>query len=309
MGFKIISFNQGVLFFINLILLCILIPFNCFSSDSFNQLRNEYESILDKKYVLLPHRGTFIAPFSHNANPNTDAYNVFTQNANGRGEFNKKTEAEFQISFLMIIAKKLFRSDFNLFIGYTHRSWWQVYNSDWSRPFRETNYSPEIFARKILNNPIDFLGGKFIAYDIGYIHQSNGQIQELSRSWDRIFFRFAIMYKDLYIKASIWHRINEDKDFDDNPDIQEYLGYGEIEIDKHFNKSRVQLRLIPGTRKQGAELTYSYPVGDRLRFFTRYSYGYGLSLIDYDHKSERVSLGFMLTDLFSSQERINSFNK
>lgn len=66
-----------------------------------------------------------------------------------------------------------FRND--LLLGYTTRSWWQVYNDDEnvSSAFRETNYEPEVFLRHY-GGP-EFLGGRIAGFDIGLNHQSNGR--------------------------------------------------------------------------------------------------------------------------------------
>ena len=174
-----------------------------------------------------------------------------------------------------------------------------MYNEKWSRPFRETNYSPEIFVRKILSRAHSFLGGKFIAYDIGVIHQSNGQIQELSRSWNRLFIRSAIVYGNTYFKAALWYRLPDNPDKDENQDIEKFIGIGELEIDKVWEKNRVQLKIIPGLDHQGAELTYSYPLREGIRYFIKASYGYGLNLIDYRHEGKKLGFGFVLADLLS----------
>ena len=51
---------------------------------------------------------------------------------------------------------------------------------------RELNYAPELFMRKNCIQGIPFLGGELGILDIGYMHQSNGQIQELSRSYSLV---------------------------------------------------------------------------------------------------------------------------
>ena len=51
-------------------------------------------------------------------------------------------EAKFQISF----KRRLFEYEWvPLYLGYTQKSFWQVYDGPKSRPFRENNYNPEMF--------------------------------------------------------------------------------------------------------------------------------------------------------------------
>ncbi len=274
----------------------------CSADENFEQVKREYESLLTKKYILLPHKGTYLLPFSYNFNPNNASYKVLTSQPEfaNRGEYNRKLEAELQVSFMILAAQDLFNTDFNLFFGYTQQSWWQVYNSAWSKPFRESNYAPELFARKILNDPINFLGGKFIAYDLGYVHQSNGQTQELSRSWDRVFIRTAFVFGNFFLRMALWYRLPEKDSKDDNKYIYNYIGHGEIQLDQISKKSKFSLRIIPGTRHPGAELMYSYPWREGLRFFAKLSQGYGLSLIDQDNEGQKIALGFVLSDFFTN---------
>ena len=110
----------------------------------------EYESIIENSQVLLPHNPTYFLPFSYNANPYRDPYNSIVQPEQiaERGDVVEKLEAEFQISFKTLTNRDIFGTGIDTFIAYTHQSWWQVYNASWSRPFRETNYQPEIILRK-----------------------------------------------------------------------------------------------------------------------------------------------------------------
>lgn len=272
--------------------------------EKIETLKNEYNSLLKKKYMLLPHKSNFLIPFSYNLKPNESTYDTLKDSSElrSRGLYNKKLEAEFQVSFMVLTSREIFSTDFDLFVAYTQQSWWQVYNSDWSRPFRETNYTPEIFARKVFDTPKTFLNGKAIYYDIGLVHQSNGQTQELSRSWNRIFFRSVLSYGNTYIKPTLWYRLPEASDKDQNKDIYKYLGYGELEIDHVWSKSRMRLRIIPGTKYQGAELSYSYPWHQGVRYFFKVGYGYGLNLIDYRHETQRIGVGVILSDLLSFSE-------
>jgi len=264
-------------------------------------IRKEYESLLNKKYVLLPHKGSFLLPASYNNTPNKESYEAMTSRPefSDRGDFNRELEAEFQVSFLILVGKKVFNSNYNVFLGYTHRSWWQVYNADWSRQFRETNYEPEIFARRLFRDTRKVLGTNFFGYDLGYVHQSNGQIQELSRSWDRVFARFYFNVGKLLISPTLWYRLPDTDKIDENPHTKEYIGHGEILVQRSFGKNQFKFKLLPGVHKMGTELSYSYPLNEGLRYFVKLNYGYGHTLIDYDKKTERIGIGFSIADLFS----------
>ena len=166
-------------------------PWVSSASDSLERISNEYEALMSKPFVLLPHFDNYLIPLSYNNTPNEEAYAFLTEQGDlaDRGTYNKKMELEFQISFSVVIAKNIFSSSVDLLGAYTQQSWWQVYNSGWSRQFRESNYSPELFARHLLNPAPVLLGTRAVLLDYGYVHQSNGQVQELSRSWDRLFVR------------------------------------------------------------------------------------------------------------------------
>ena len=47
-------------------------------------------------------------------------------------------------------------------------------------------------------------------------------------------------------------------------------------------------------------MDYSWPLFGSIRGHVQYYYGYGESLIDYDQRTNRLSLGFSLNPLFSA---------
>lgn len=288
------------------ILILFLLSFNAYAQkDKVEETKKEYNFLIKKKYALIPHKGTYILPFLYSESPNQDAYAVFEKEVaknEDRGDINQRLETEFQFSFLILTNEKIFRSDFDTFIGFTQRSWWQVYNQKWSRPFRETNYEPEFFARKLYQEPKNIFGAELLLIDFGIVHQSNGQIQELSRSWNRVFTRFVLIFGDISSTTSLWHRLPEKRSEDDNPDIYKYLGYGEFNFNYTEDRYQIGLRFIPGIEKQGMELTISLPWKEGLRFYTKIGYGYGLSLIDYNYNNKKIGFGIILSDLLTSQE-------
>ncbi|NGY06044.1 phospholipase A [Solimonas terrae] len=209
----------------------------------------------------------------------------------------KRDESEFV--FDISLKLRLFSS--NLFFAYTQRSFWQIYNASESRPFRETDYNPELFYR--WKPHFDLCPN--CGFDIGGEHESNGQDVAESRSWNRLYFT---AYKEwdrtlLYLKT--WYRIPEsrkkspdDASGDDNPDISRYYGYGEIRLQQELFASKhlaaLMVRGNPATHKGAVEFNYSVPFGDYLYWNVYVFNGYGDSLIDYNRSVTRIGVGVML---------------
>ena len=254
------------------------------------------EELKDKKFLLMPHKGSFLIPFSYNNNPNNDVFNkMFDQDKlDSRGDYNRYLEAEFQVSFLVLTIEDIFQSNYSGYMGYTTHSWWQVYNEEWSRPFRESNYELEFFARNTHKEKLSIFGGKLLSHSFGFVHQSNGQVQELSRSWNRYFFNIELVYSSILLSITAWHITNETINGDDNPDIYKYRGYGSLAA--IFKKDKVALtyKLTPGTLKMGHEFSLQGPMSGGLNYYIKFNYGYGESMIDYNHENRRLGVGIIL---------------
>jgi phospholipase A1/A2 len=109
-----------------------------------------------------------------------------------------------------------------LWAAYSQMSQWQVYNSEISRPFRETNYMPELMVS--FRRDIGFGGFDRRLLNVGYNHQSNGRFAPILRSWDRIIASIGIERGNFALVLRPWVRIDEGDSDDDNPDITDYFG-------------------------------------------------------------------------------------
>ncbi len=261
------------------------------------------EELVSRKFLLLPHKGNFLIPLSYNNNPNNKAFDdLFGVNkVKERGKYNRYLEAEFQVSFLVLWSEKFFDSKYSGFMGYTTHSWWQIYNEEWSRPFRETNYELELFLKKTQNTPISFLGGKLYSHAFGIVHQSNGQVQELSRSWNRYFGSIELLYDAILLKLTAWHITRGTITSEDNPDIYKYRGYGSLSLTYKYDDVILSYTLTPGTLKTGHELSLQGPFQEGLNYYLKFNYGYGESLIDYNHENRRIGLGIILENPYVSK--------
>jgi phospholipase A1 len=281
------------------IFLVIVLAFNLsFANENGDPLaldKENYFKLLSTKYVLIPYKGTFLLPIVYNPKPNEDIYDGIKKSLSGNNsDFYKKEETEFQFSFMIPIQRKVFSSNFDLNVAYTHHAWWQIYNSENSRPFRETNYMPEIFLRYIDPSESRFMGFDLMAFDVGFIHHSNGQIQLLSRSWNRLFATAYFQNTGYQFFTTLWYRIPESSNTDENKNIYKYLGYGKFEISKSFGLHTISLKTPIAATHFTLDFKYSYPWKENVRWYASFETGYGNSLIEYNRYSQRFGLGLVL---------------
>ncbi|MBB3189266.1 phospholipase A [Halomonas cerina] len=246
-------------------------------------------------FAITTHRRNYWLPISYNASPNNQAFRDISDGSLDRAEM------KFQFSAKFNLVEDLL-GDFggDLYFAYTQRSWWQAYNADASSPFRETNYEPEAFLD--FDTDWSLFGWTNINNRLGFNHQSNGRSDPLSRSWNRLILESIFVKDDWAVVLAPHWRIPESEDEDDNPDIHNYLGYGDITVARQINGDNELSLLMRGNPEEGhlgAQLDYSWPIFGTVRGHVQYYHGYGESLIDYDQNSQRLSLGFSLNPLFS----------
>jgi len=237
---------------------------------------------------LQPHRPTYFLPIAYNTNPNNNI-------VEGANEVDlKKTEIKYQLSFKIPVLQAVIRGNGDLYFAYTQISFWQAYNRDISSPFRDTNYEPEAYLQFDTDKDIGPLRNRLLR--VGFVHQSNGRSDPLSRSWNRIYGEFILDRKALMVSIKPWFRIPEPSETDNNPDIWEYLGYGELRLVKKC-RNRQELALLFRNNlkldgnKGAIELTWTFPIVKSTDGMIQYFNGYGESLLDYDHPVNRLSIG------------------
>lgn len=264
-----------------------------------HRLSREWETAFDP-YVITPHKMNYILPVYTTDAINRDAY-TFIQ---GYEDNLEDLESKFQISMKVpLLEDSLFIEGDALYLGFTLQAWWQIYASNLSKPFRETNYQPELFYVA----PLEWqpLQGN-TAFVLGMEHQSNGRGLELSRSWNRVYASILFEKENFGLSLRPWVRLNEeDKQFpldpsgDDNPDIDDYLGHFELSMAYHWNDYELTFmgRQNFSTHYGSAELGFTFPIWGRLRGYATAFTGYGESLIDYNYSQTRFGLGIALTNI------------
>jgi len=259
----------------------------------FSQLWELDEGARRRKYAIKLHRSTYVLPFTYNESPNVDA----VREADPDEEL-KKAEVNFQLSLKIKLWQDIFDQKMDLWFGYTQRSFWQLYNFEDSSPFRETNYEPELLLNFRTDYRILGLKGRFI--NLGFNHQSNGQSKPLSRSWNRAVVNFGFEKDQFSFLLKGWYRIPESAGNDDNPNIEKYLGYGEIWAYYFLGNHRLGIMLrnnLSFHANRGAlQAEWSFPLLKWVSGYVQYFVGYGESLLDYNHRVNRIGIGFILVD-------------
>jgi len=172
-----------------------------------------------------------------------------------------------------------------------------MYNSDLSSPFRETNYEPEVFISKKTN--IDIFGFDLSYINLGFVHESNGRSNLFSRSWNRGYAKLIFQKNNFVLAMKPWIRVNENLEDDDNPDIQDYLGHYELSMlyQWHSHEFTVMLRNLNSDKHQETyQVNWLFPLNKKIDIYFEYFHGYGESLIDYDHFSKTIGVGFSIND-------------
>lgn len=264
------------------------------------RLRMEYR-VRDNRFAIIPHKPNYLLPVTFNNSPNQESL----ENAGDDRQVDN-IEVKFQVSFKTPFWEQPFGENSALFFAYTGQSYWQAYNKDVSSPFRETNHEPEIFAAWATDWQ---LGGWQIPYfSMGVSHQSNGRSGLGSRSWNRIYTEFAFEQDRWVLSFKPWWRIPEDRkedpldpDGDDNPDIDDYMGYFELYSAYQWDEHNFGIMLRNNLRsdnKGAFQFDWTFPLDDegKLRGYVQYFNGYGESLIDYNRRVNRLGVGFVLTD-------------
>jgi phospholipase A1 len=134
---------------------------------------------------------------------------------------------------------------------------------------------------------------------VGFLHESDGQSGALSRSWNRIYANFGFERGNFALMLRPWYRIPENSGNDDNPDIVDYMGHGDVVAVYKLGEQTFSLmlrNLLHSDYRGTIELGYSFPLVGRLKGYVQLFSGYGQSLLDYNHSQTTVGVGFMLTD-------------
>lgn len=269
-------------------------------------------SLLDKRWELSAdsklgtwniraNQPVYLLPVFWSSSKNELPHSPNPQNTETEDQNLNSTEAKFQISLKTKAVENLIGNNGDIWLGYTQSSHWQVYNAEESRPFRETNYEPEASLVFRTNYEILGLNGRLLGLTLN--HQSNGRSDPLSRSWNRVMLNLGFERGNFAMMIRPWYRIEEDAKDDNNPDIKNYVGRGDLTTFYRWNEHDFSLMLRHslkgGDDSHGAlQFDWAFPIKGQLRGHLQLFDGYGESLIDYNHRATYVGLGVSLMNWY-----------
>jgi len=261
------------------------------------QLWNEPDGI-----AFLPYRQNYVmvtdtdSPNNAPTSPNPDNRVPYTYALN-------HAEIKFELSLkALVIPSRIIGHANSLWFGYTQQSFWQAFNAANSRPFQESDYEPElIFSHRFGEASSSSSGLQPLFLNFGAVHQSNGQSDPRSRSWNRAYAQLGLVNRlsadeSYAVLIQPWWRFSESPANDNNPDIINYLGHGDVEC-LYWNGDNM-FSLLARIRSLQADfstpmlfLSHGKPKKQSLQLHLQLFTGYGESLIDYNQRHTTIGVG------------------
>jgi phospholipase A1 len=232
-------------------------------------------------YNIKAHRANFFLPISYRYE---GEYSVPA----GSKHQSSQIETEFQVSLKYDFASNVLGLNEIYTASYTQLSFWQFYVN--SAYFRESNYNPELFVT-IPVPVVPYLKGVRMIF----AHQSNGQGGRQERSWNYLSAELYFQTGFFFTELEVWKDLVNLKY---NPDLMDYMGYGEISTIFPYKKNLLTLTLRnPFSEYRAFRLNYTHPFFNSkdLFIYVKGFSGYGESLIAYDQKIHKIGIGFSIS--------------
>lgn len=208
----------------------------------------------------------------------------------------KPTSTNSDVKFQLSIAQRLTKSklpfDTYLFIQYTQKAFWNVFEK--SLPMRDLNFNPGIGLGHLIIHHNKFIGKGYLMLE----HESNGRDSTASRSWNRVTLAVAlILTKNWEAQFKTWIPIVDGKY---NKDLLKYNGIFQVAGNFRTDNRRFNCGVVLTKRKTWwsfntqIELSYKFNNNENQYFFLQYYNGYGENLLDYNKFKSMLRIGFVI---------------
>ena len=249
-------------------------------------------------FNLTGYRANYVLPF-HKTSRINRAPQSPTQAAVAQPNY-RSIEAKFQISLRTKVLQDVGLTGGDVWLAFTEQAMWQIWNGRDSKPFRNTDYEPEAMYVVPVPKPWRNLpwGWQWRFGQFGIAHQSNGQSDPLSRSWNRVYLGTGFERGDWTVTTRVMQRLDEPYATDNNPDLVDYRGRAELQLGWTPGAATTSLlyRSTLQDVKYGAlQFEWTYPVNrnqpNGLRWFIQAFRGYGETLTDYNFRQTSIGAG------------------
>ena len=250
--------------------------------------------------LISVYKQNYFLVYSHSSHPNNTPGSPNPQSQVPYTYSLDNKEMKFQLS---IKGHMLGENRHTLWFGYTQLSFWQIYDSAHSTPFRESDYEPELIYSYRPADKVVWPGLRSSFVNTALVHQSNGQTQPRSRGWNRLYIQVGLERElgdgdRIALIPRLWRRIGAGAAADDdNPDILTYYGRGDLEA-RYYHGQDVYLSIA---RIHSLQFDYATPMpklfGVQIRntnFHVQLFDGYGESLIDYNQRHATIGFGISM---------------
>lgn len=227
--------------------------------------------------------------------PSFSAYrdNYFITGVPLQNSISKTTaDAKYQISFKQLITRHLLPFETQLFLTYTQKSFWNIY--EFSSPFQDVNFNPGIGLSSGIYNGNNELTG---ITEFKLEHESNGRDGEASRSWNSVILAYHARLNDRTIlSARGWIPFS----YSDNRDLIDYVGYGELNLSYDLAPNwnlEVSARKGPEWDWKGnvrSRVFYRISKSTNQHLMLEWYVGNAESLIDFHEYENMIRIGYAI---------------
>lgn len=212
---------------------------------------------------------------------------------------NSTSDVKFQVS----IRQRLTKSDLPLNIipifVYNQKSFWSIYASKSSRPFKDNNYNPAVGFKKFIFKDDRLIG----SFSLFAEHESNGRDSIDSRSWN--YFSLSGNYffnPRLNLQLRVWIPF----EISDNKDLLDYRGIGFLSLNYLNRSEKLRLSVILNPSNSLGRVNLTVEVNFKLQrkinqyIFFQFFNGYAEGLLNYRQHTSMIRAGICIKPNFQT---------
>jgi phospholipase A1 len=202
------------------------------------------------------------------------------------------SNVKFQLSISHRLTKSVLPFDTYLFLHYTQKTVWNVFEE--SLPVRDMNFNPGIGIGHLIIHENRYIGKTILMLE----HESNGKDSLSSRSWNKVSLGINLMLNNNFdAQLKLWAPII---DSDNNRDILRYNGIGHFGLNYYNSDKRFHAGLLTTWRTKSFgfntqwEFSFKLNKKENQYLFIQYYNGYGENLLDYNRYKSIFRMGFVI---------------